>query len=203
MTLEHRKKVLKVHMPPALARKILVEWANLRGEPSDQEYAELINICPKIFRDAVWLELAESDERRLILSVREHLRVAWNAPDLQSRQWFIFRLRHEYGHLAAAKIVVEQDTKIDKLLPVSAPPPISPFDDVLTYFLSIIHKALRCTRDGCETPYFIKGKGVRTQRYCEKCGVLVRRDQQNKYWEETGKELRQNRRRKAKQGKRK
>jgi hypothetical protein len=72
--------------------RLLLDWANVPEtlkEFSDAG-ARLLLRYPEIFHDS--LKASQS----MILSVRDHLRAAWDAPDSRVRDWYIFRVRQIY-----------------------------------------------------------------------------------------------------------
>jgi hypothetical protein len=72
--------------------RLLLDWANVPEtipEISDAG-ARLLRRYPQIFQAS--LKASQS----MILSVRNHLRAAWDAPDVRVRDWYIFRVRQIY-----------------------------------------------------------------------------------------------------------
>lgn len=74
--------------------RLLLEWANL-PETHDrfaEDERRLLRRYPEIFSGSA------RDTRNIILSVRNHLRAAWDAPDSRVRDWYIFRVRQIHKH---------------------------------------------------------------------------------------------------------
>jgi hypothetical protein len=84
------------------AEKILKEWANLHDEDlfSDEKpvVTRLRSRYPEIFCDPVLEEAAGSDFR-WIAGIRAHLRAAWDAPNQEAREWYIFKVRDLYARV--------------------------------------------------------------------------------------------------------
>jgi hypothetical protein len=72
--------------------RLLLDWANVPETfPRFGDAASrLLHHYPEIFQDSL------KASQPMIMSVRDHLRAAWDAPDARVRDWYIFRVRQIY-----------------------------------------------------------------------------------------------------------
>jgi hypothetical protein len=163
------------------AEGLLVEWANLRDDDS-RACLKLLARYRDVFKETLPITSLA------LLSYRETLRKAWDAPDRRRRDWYTFQLRHAFEfskRLKAAGEDVEQlwrEGNRERLMELMEPPSITPLEAVAFYFQTYIaERAKHCGGPDCLAPYFIAVK--RWQKYCsEKCAGPATREAKRKWW---------------------
>jgi hypothetical protein len=175
--------------------RLLLAWANL-PETHDrfaQDQKRLLRRYPEIFR------FSALDTRNMILSVRSHLRAAWDAPDSRVRDWYIFKVRQIYKRhlesrtrglsireLRAQAFQILKEMREDRRIwsePPEEPPPQTPFEQVMSTFHRIGTRAAHCKYAECPAPYFFRDKNNR--KYCSpECAAPAERESKRRWWGE-------------------
>jgi hypothetical protein len=177
-------------LTPHRMDSLLTDWANVRTEKPDEPYtpamkaliersdAEIKRLVihnPDFFGP---LQPQPSAHWELVFRVRVFLRLAWDAPDLRQREWFIHEARREYYFQSVLKPIQLDAT--GGL--VTSPPPLTPFERLMYHFHRIADSAHHCQNPECPTPYFFGKKG---RKYCsEICAVPSRKEQNRRWWRE-------------------
>jgi hypothetical protein len=69
---------------------------------------------------------------------------------------------------------------------VQPPPPLVPFEYLMSHLQRQLHRAIHCANPACRRPYFFKEEGVRTKTYCsDECWRPMRLESQRRYWKKT------------------
>jgi hypothetical protein len=138
----------------------------------------------------------ETDITLLILS--EGLRKVWDAPDVRSREWYLFRLRESYHHFrittdpklrgfwraSEEKNQIGRDATLELLDRMDQPPPITAFEAIMFYFQRrLMDFAKHCGNATCPAPYFIATK--KQQKFClPVCAEPAQRESKRQWWRE-------------------
>jgi hypothetical protein len=206
-------------LSPKRMESILVEWANAMTEypiraprpfsqaarlaiaRADAEIGRLIKRHPGVFSDLPPAEqpppAAESvipaSHWQIIARVQNFLKLAWDAPDLRAREWYIFKARDEWNQRTAflpvwEKRVLQGETALDELTDQEfalrvQPPPLVSFERVMWHFHRVAEKARHCANPECPAPFFFAAK--KGQKYCSsKCSAPSQREQKRRWWQE-------------------
>ena len=179
-----------------LARKktqrLLLDWANL-PEPISENWKGMVKNYPGVLGFS-------NDEKikEIIGEVRALLRLAWKAPDIRLREWFLFAARQEYntaflGTMPFSRRNIERllaivggeglrpYLNVRKLLTLTPPPIESAFDRAVPD----VKRMAICEARDCEEPLFLRGP--KRERYCPDCKRPARLRTKKKYWHEKGK----------------
>lgn len=165
------------------AEGLLVEWANLRDD-DPRACLKLLSHYSAVFKDTLPIASVA------LLSYRDTLRKAWDAPDRRRRDWHMFELRHAFAlsqRLKAAGEDIEQlwrEGNRERMLELMGPPSITPMEAVAFYFQTAIgDRAKHCGGPDCPAPYFIAVK--RWQKYCSpECAGPATRESKRQWWRE-------------------
>jgi hypothetical protein len=153
-----------------LARKLLLDWANLPNPPDGDNLKWIRLRHPDVFSF-----IANDDEglKRLVERVGYCLRQAWKDSDPLRRDWFLFTARQEYmyGMLGTLPAVTRDGRRgwdVARKLILGVPPRTA-FDVAVFYAQSrLAHKMRYCQNKDCNTRYFLQRK--KNQKYCSvKC----------------------------------
>ena len=105
-------------------------------------------------------------------SLREDLQRVWIAPGQRAKTVLVARMVENYLSIS------------DKGLP-----PVTAFEEALTFFLNHAHLAKRCYNSDCPSPYFFAAR--RSQKYCgQDCSGDAQKVAKLKWWREKGKKRR-------------
>jgi hypothetical protein len=134
----------------------------------------------------------------IVAPIQRFLRLAWDAPGVREREWYIFKARDKYhfstaymplwnnrmraAHDTGKDLKQEMGWKTDEEDAVSiSPPALTPFEQVMYHFHRIADRARHCGNPECPAPYFFaKKKG---QKYCSsKCSAPAQREQKREWW---------------------
>jgi hypothetical protein len=130
----------------------------------------------------------------LVARTQVWIRLAWDAPSLRAREWFIFKARDEHYQQTVISPLIEarwrrtSPDKIDEYTPQELAakqqaPPLTPFEQALYHFHRIADRARHCGNPECPAPYFFASK--KGQRYCSpKCAGPSQREQKRRWWRE-------------------
>ena len=165
------------------AEGLLVEWANLRDNDA-RACLKLLSRYAEVFKDTLPISSLA------LLSYRDTLRKAWDAPDRRRRDWHMFEFRHAFEfskRLKAAGENIEQlwrEGNRERMLELMEPPLITPLEAVAFYFQTVIaDRARHCGGPECPAPYFIAVK--RWQKYCSpECAGPATRESKRQWWRE-------------------
>jgi hypothetical protein len=130
-----RRKNLATNSIHRRSEDLLQFWANLANVSAKELCGDIVSLTksfPEVFGELLALgEPPDSSEagdrlKRFIRSVRglrDHLRAAWEAPDLREREWYIFEVRRLYAHHTKSESaqVIEATLELD-----FAPDPLEP-----------------------------------------------------------------------------
>lgn len=194
--------LVKTGMSARQIEGLLVEWAN--AATSFEHFQQSASAGTKalkrfmakyqVFFDSIPTAVrSETAEWTLTDAIQKFLRLAWDAPDLRSRLWFIFEARRAYHQITAVipveyalsqatgdewKRLAGEFTAINRAVPA-----MSPFEQVAFHFHLIAEKACHCANPECPAPYFFAAK--KGQKYCtSKCSAPSQRDQKRRWWRE-------------------
>jgi hypothetical protein len=169
-------------------RELLLDWVNLPDSFSDFWLNEMLTKHPATFQrfanDRLLL-------RRVLVSVRYWLRLAWTAKDMRSRDWWLFTARQQYSNdsfKALPKQYVDvmrvfarsaEGAPVEEVLGrfVTGVPPASAFDRAVQYA-----ERMSCCdgrKEECEEPFFLRGP--KRERYCATCKRKARLRSKKKY----------------------
>jgi len=198
------------------AEDILCAWANFvwKTDTVEAGLARLASRWPEVFRDPIGRKIA-GDDIKWFIGIRKHLREAWDERDQKAREWYVYKVRDLYataindpekevlellGYSARSAPVPSDTIELGKSmianmrrqgLVVDDPPRDVPFERIMYHFQRRLRSALHCANPDCPAPYYFKEDGVRTQKYCcEDCSQAARKDSQDRYWHEKGKQRR-------------
>jgi len=190
-------KVLGV-ISASRAERMLVEWVNAR--------AEGVKVWQRVFRRYPEILSVEVDlERRIGMAnkVGEHLRRAWDAPDLRQFEWHTWKaqMKVQMQEAQAAKMkklnipseyLIGPDDKragpmaaLFNFLFDSEEPPayITPVEAAIFYLRHHRKEALHCLNAECPSPYFFRAR--KSQQYCSpECAKPAQREAKRKWWNE-------------------
>lgn len=131
----------------------------------------------------------------LVARVQQFLRLAWDAPDLRTREWLIFKTRDQYyfhtvrlplfearvGPDPAAGNLSQQSDE-EYAASIQAPPFV-PFEQLMYRFQRMADLAFHCGNPECPAPYFFAKK--KSQRFCsEDCSAPAKREAKRRWWRE-------------------
>lgn len=186
-----------------LAERVLLDWVNIRGRQdgvTEKEIDRMTRRYPNVFEG--FRDQHESD--LTILEVRDLLVAAWSSPDPRSRDWYIYKIRDKFHHgrVVLPKVlgrwkesrtgerqVVTTDADY---LEDNAPPPLTPFEEVMFRFQMIAHKVRCCANPECPARYFLTTK--KGQRYCSSlCSAPAQKEAKRRWWNERGSKQRSER----------
>lgn len=164
-------------------------------------YPEIFTIRPLGPRPPDAESEITSNQWRLAAQVQDYLRRAWEASDLRSREWFIFKARDYYhfqtvvmplfdvrmrsAHERGADLKAELDSPVpdEEEAVRHGPPRLTEFERAMYLFQRIADQARRCPNPECPAPFFFTSR--KNQRYCgEKCAAEALREQKRKWWAE-------------------
>jgi hypothetical protein len=122
-----------------------------------------------------------------LLSLRDELRLVWDAQNPRYRDWYLFRLRDSFQHYGVMRDVMDKREAPNPgrlASSLAAPPALTPFEAALYYFQKRIgDRAKYCGAPDCPAPYFIAVK--RSQKYCSlACAGTAGRAAKRKWWHE-------------------
>ena len=175
---------------PALrkTKDLLLDWVNLPDSLSDFWLDEMLSRHQATFQrfahDRALL-------RRVLAAVRYFLRLAWEAKDMRSRDWWLFTARQEYSddsfralpkqYLDVMRVLSSsaEDAPVEEVLRrfVRGVPPASAIDRVVSYA-----ERMSCCEgreEECEEPFFLRGP--KRERYCATCKRKARLRSKEKY----------------------
>lgn len=177
-------------------------------------------------------ECTSDQIRKSAWGLREHMRAAWDAPDIRAREWYIFKVRDLHWRHArffqeqpvrdaivqeAQRALTRFKERLKDKLPegalselrqgaqdffrqreffgfvVEPPPPLSPLENLLSWFQRNAYRARHCANPECPAPYFFAQR--RGQKYHKDCTYYGQREAQKRYWNTKGKARRQAKRR--------
>jgi hypothetical protein len=175
---------------PREIEALLAEWVNVTTE-TDAAIARLVRHHPEVF--SALPEGQSAAHWDIVARVQNFLRLAWDAPDLRSREWYIFKARMEWHQLTTfaplwEKRILQGGTPVNQLTDQEFslyihPPPLTPFERVMWHFHRIAEKARHCAHPECPAPYFFAAK--KGQKYCSlECSAPSQRDQKRRWWQE-------------------
>ncbi len=204
----------------ARVRDLLADWANVpanyfegisqntRPEPAvirrvDSAIKRLMAHYPEIFSVVGVPEGhrppdAESEittqQWELAAEIQAYLRRAWEASDLRSREWFIFKARDKYHwqtvvmplvheRFSAASDIEAEVSRYSEEEEAArhGPPRLTDFERAMYLFQRIADQARRCPNPDCPAPFFFAKR--KNQRYCtEKCAAIGQREQKRDWW---------------------
>jgi hypothetical protein len=215
---KHSDHFLGVKLSAHRMESFLVDWVNTMMEyPSeaqrpfsqtareliartDDAITRLIKLHPEVFSALPSAEppppaagfVIPSSHWQVVSRVQNFLKLAWDAPDLRAREWYIFKARDEWNQdttwLPAWEKRILQGVAPDKFTAEEfaltvQPPPLTPFERVMWHFHRIAEKARHCANPECPAPYFFAAK--KGQKYCtSKCSAPSQRDQKRRWWRE-------------------
>jgi hypothetical protein len=197
--------------------KFLVEWANTFAEYPDQftettktqvrradaAIARLVQRYPEFFAGLPEATPPAGSESKIpsewwevVGRTQDWLRLAWDAPDLRAREWFIFEARREYHYQTLvnpqvnariqSSVLAGKDWQIhtaEEMALIRQAPPLGPFERALYHFQRIADRARRCGNPECPAPFFFAAK--KGQKYCSsKCSAPSQREQKRRWWQE-------------------
>jgi hypothetical protein len=181
--------------------EILVEWANAAttvDKAGNEGTARFVKRYPELFPPG---EKPFSTQQWLITEgVQTFLRLAWDAPDLRTREWAIFKARLTYHELESGIVRLEglfrmqqetqegtweeharlsEEIRAAKLLP----PALTSFERVCYHFQRSAERARRCANPECAAPFFFAKR--HTQKYCSpECSDPAQVEQKRLWWRE-------------------
>jgi hypothetical protein len=177
-------------LTPHRMDSLLTDWVNVRTEKPDKAYNpamkalidrsddEIKRLVTK-YSDFFASRPPSQSLWEWVFRVQVFLRLAWDAPDLRQRDWFIHEARREYYSQAILKPIHLDAT--GGL--ITSPPPLTPFERVMDRFSRIADRARHCANPECPSRYFFAVK--RGQKYCtETCAAPARREQNRRWWRE-------------------
>jgi hypothetical protein len=110
-----------------------------------------------------------------LLQLRDALRSIWKSPDLRTKQWQIFLL--------------QADPTMSGPMLSLVPPPLTPFQQAMTYLFKRAEKTRYCHNGDCLSPYFLAMR--KSQKYCsEDCALPAQRASKRQWWQSNGPEWR-------------
>lgn len=194
MTMKVSKFDPPYFLGPAVAERLLTEWANIPDPHVDQAQADaairrLVELYPQVFRAT--LSDIPYFQHGTVLEVQGYLRKAWEAPDARQRDWYIFKVRDSYRFSTERGVWEPRrdaaghplDPTKEELDQWNGPPPLTFFEQVMYHFHRISLRARRCENESCPAPYFFIAK--KGQKYCSvKCSAPALREQKRRWWEE-------------------
>jgi len=202
------------------ADRLLIDWANAQTDypttearpfskaakdyisRTDADIMRLIRRYPELFSGLPSAEpppqeaesKVPSSHWEIIARVQQFLRLAWDAPDLRHRDWYIFKARERFHELAvflpmweSRVLASNAKSPLDELTAAEFetrinPPAMTPFEQVMYRFHRIAGDARHCKNPECPAPYFFGKKG---QKYCSsKCSAPAQREQKRRWWQE-------------------
>jgi hypothetical protein len=186
------------------AESLLTDWANLAGKWPELENEDALGQAissikrmgikyPRVFEECV---------PTVAVLLGYFLRNAWQASDLQYRDWYIFKFRDYYQQTAMRIQQVRADQNPGRIPPpisVSVPtsraeileamgirnnpPSITPIEAAAFYFQQNARRARRCLNPECPAPFFLAKK--KRQIFCgEECAKPAQRESKRKWWRE-------------------
>jgi len=125
-----------------------------------------------------------------LLGLRNRLRFAWSAEDVDRKEWLVFDCRKSARFLTAHPSI--ERVVAEKVL-IDEPPPYDGFQQALRYFQRNGHIARRCVYRRCDLSQFFFAEHP-NQRYCsEICSEAARSEAKNLWWSQNGTEWRKKR----------
>jgi hypothetical protein len=199
--------VTLARVTPGRAEKFLMFLVNLRDDRASVEkfVRDFSGLSPKR-TVADWSAFAPKPEWEQrdqsaywplpmeLGQLRETLRHMWKEPDLRTRDWIAYNLRH-YEFLGADFTLVNPEVTGMQL-----PPPTS-FEQCLLHLAKCVDRTRYCANPSCAAPYFFARR--RSQRYCcDTCAVPGQREFKRRWWAEHGNEWRSKRKKTRRKRKR-
>lgn len=161
------------------ARKMLRDWANLAA-PVNESIEWLWRHHRNVVRP-----IASKHGERIVSDIRQLLRLAWDATDSRSRDWFLVlaRTRYAQGCVAASYPSGFGLNFAEKTFPGPPEGEASAFDSALFYAqTTLAHKMQHC-KANCSAPYFFRRR--KGQKYCcTDCSEPALLAQRNRWWSE-------------------
>jgi len=206
-------------IPSARLERFLLELANLQGElglddhPTLRRFKERFDLfIPALHR--TWAfdqqQFKKDEELRrafppmmqdrfvenigvllwVIPGLRQFIRRLWVEQDERQRDWAIFIIRWQI-YSTSRDISLEREFL--EINPDSEGfpriPPLTPFEQALSYLDEHADQARVCPNPECPAPYFFVKR--KNQRYCsEICAAPAQRELKRKWWAEHGEEWR-------------
>ncbi len=126
-----------------------------------------------------------------IAHVQHFLRLAWNASDLRSREWFLYKARDEWRSYTVFLPLFDARARKggeiaryseEELRLRNSPPELDSFERALYHFHRMAVRAKRCLNPECPAPYFFAEKP--SYKYCgSKCSAPSQREQKRLWWQ--------------------
>lgn len=156
------------------AERLLSDWANLANSQSaiDRFVRRNGSLIGTI------LELNEPSATAFsLITLRNHLRDAWDSADKRKRDWSIFQLRRKFAEWSRTFAISNAEELIGKPMDwFEQCPEATALEATMFYFQTkLTGKAKHCGGETCPAPYFIaKRKG---QKHCgTKCSAEATRE---------------------------
>lgn len=208
-------------MKPREAERLLMQWANTETiypsdaprpfsahdttaiKKTDDAIIRLIKHWPEVFRrlppapprPPAAETLIASEHWDVIAGVQHFLRLAWNAPDMRAREWFLFLCRYTWrkqtllAPLMEARTIDRKDAPIEEMLTLTSAeielrdsaPELDAFERAMYHFHKIATQARHCSNPTCPAPFFFAKK--LGQKYCSSiCAGPSQREQKRLWW---------------------
>lgn len=153
-----------------LLERALVDWMNLKLpslKPSEHEKKEFRAPYARLR-----LRYGSLADPVSLVIIHSFLHAAWDAPDLRSKEWFLYRLRDVHAKMERRRTMSPElqlavynfATEMGATSPANAAPPVTPVEEMCVYLLRNSRRARKCASPECPAPYFFSTK--RRQVYC-------------------------------------
>jgi hypothetical protein len=196
-----------VRITPVEGRTFLYELANLSDDPKtvmrfarkfahilprmkeglfQKELLEGSDVPLSIRENLPWKTLGEKRTPYWLVLIRTGVQKIWRAPDIRSREWFIYRL----SDVAFVQYIYPASLHPNLWSPDSmAPmPPPTPFEQAIGYLRKHVQRLAYCENPTCSAPFFFNTRS--SQKYCsEDCARPSQREFKRRWWTKNKKEL--------------
>lgn len=185
---------------PRLER-LLCEWANLLfpfpivhySADEAKQFHDAIDGLHKKYKPGANLGrrvFGEHEGSELVgdLWLGSFLRLAWNAKDLRTREWYLYKMRDGHNKMARRRRMTPDEWLQDRQQEVNAdseanapPPKTLLVEQAIYFFQRKARRARRCANVECPAPYFFAKK--RNQRYCtDDCAIPAALAVKRRWW---------------------
>jgi hypothetical protein len=175
---------------PASARKFILELANLADDKSamgrfERKFADFL---PAHFKENQHASPLTDPRNKILwsLQLRNGLRNIWDAPDVRTREWGIFRIVDAISIQRSNPVSFSYavfDRSTDGRI-VALPRPTR-LETIFAYLFNHVNKLRVCPNPECPARYFVATR--KGQKYCsEVCSLPAQREYKRRWWSKNG-----------------